>query len=134
VIIVLYEDVENIDDHQTKSQTRQNVQIFNRPFIFLATHWTDSSEFNTLITFKYLMNPAMGQRIPLGKCDSRNCAPCIIPHTTFTKVEVQSLWAEPMMTHTLPTEAERERVCVEKLLSRTHTEAPPWTTWKKLKA
>jgi hypothetical protein len=59
---VLYEDVENIDDHQTKSPTRQHVQIFNRPFLFLATHRTNSSEseFNTLITFKYLMNPAMG--------------------------------------------------------------------------
>ncbi len=48
-MIVLYEDLGNIDDHQTKSQTRQNVQIFNRPFIFLATPRTDSSEFNTLI-------------------------------------------------------------------------------------
>jgi hypothetical protein len=48
-MIVLYEDLGNIDDHQTKSQTRQNVKIFNRPLIFLATPWTDSSEFNTLI-------------------------------------------------------------------------------------
>jgi len=78
------------------------------------------------------MNSALWhqQRIPLGnrgKCDCREFR-TMHPHAICTKVGVKSLSAEPMMASYTSF-----RICVEKLLCRTHTEAAACTTWKKLK-
>jgi hypothetical protein len=74
------------------------------------------------------------QRIPLGKCDSRKLRTMHNPprHLYQSWSQKSLRWTNDDIIHFL--QKLRERICVEKLPCRTHTEAAAWTTWKKLKA